>query len=307
VGTTNDLPFAGSRSQSNFSIEGRPEDPATELVADYRVVSPDYLRTMRIRLLQGREFSRHDNQSGALVAVVNQALVKKHFPNDDPLEHRLKSHGKLYQIVGVAADVKHQDLTAPGVPEIYVCYLQAEAPAWAFFAVRSRSEARALAASVRNALKEIAPGEPISRMNTMSSLVEYWMTPQKFNSLLLAIFAGLSLVLAAIGIYGVIAYSVVQRTREIGIRMALGAERANVLRLILRQGARIGILGLALGTAAAYAVTRTLSSMLFDVDPHDPLIFFGIATALGVVVILASYAPAQKATRIDPLVALRHE
>jgi putative ABC transport system permease protein len=156
-------------------------------------------------------------------------------------------------------------------------------------------------------MKEIAPDEPINSVYSMTRLLENWMSPQKFSSLLLAIFAGLALVLAAIGIYGVIAYSVVQRTREIGIRMALGADRANVLRLILRQGARIGMLGLVIGAAAAYLSTRALSSMLYGVDPLDRLIFAGIATSLFVVVVLASYLPARKATRVDPLVALRYE
>jgi len=168
-------------------------------------------------------------------------------------------------------------------------------------------EPKALIASVREAMKQIAPQEPIYRLNTMSDLVEYWLSPQKFNSLLLAIFAGLALVLAAIGIYGVIAYSVVQRTREIGIRMALGADRVNVLRLILRQGARIGMFGLLIGAAAAYLSTRALAGMLYGVDPHDPLIFAAIAVSLFVVVVMASYIPARRATRVDPLIALRHE
>ncbi|HEX3585483.1 MAG TPA: FtsX-like permease family protein, partial [Candidatus Angelobacter sp.] len=161
--------------------------------------------------------------------------------------------------------------------------------------------------SVRYAVQEVAPGEPIFRLNTMTDYVEYSMSPQRFSSLLLAIFAGLALILAAIGIYGVIAYSVVQRTREIGIRMALGAVRTDVLHLILRQGVRIGILGLLLGTVASYIATRMLSSMLFGVDPHDPLIFFGVAASILVVVMLASYIPARRATRVDPLVALRYE
>jgi putative ABC transport system permease protein len=307
AGVTNDLPFAGSRSGSSFDIEGRPPDPQLLLHADYRTVSPGYFFTMRIRLLQGREFSVHDNQGAAFVAVVNQAFVKKFFANEDPLGHRLKSHDHVYEIVGVVADVKHEDLGAPSFPELYLCNLQAELQSWAFFVVRSRTEPKALAATVREAMKQIAPEEPIYGLNTMSDLVEYWMSPQKFNSLLLAIFAGLALVLAAIGIYGVIAYSVVQRTREIGIRMALGAERVHVLRLILRQGARIGMLGLIIGTAAAYLSTRALSSMLYGVDPHDPLIFAGIAVSLFIVVVLASYLPARKATRVDPLIALRYE
>jgi putative ABC transport system permease protein len=307
VGATNDLPFAGSRSGSSFDIEGRPPDPQLLLHADYRTVSPGYFSTMRIRLLQGREFSVHDNQDGVFVAVINQAFKKKFFANEDPLGHRVKSHNRMYEIVGVVGDVKHQDLGAPGFPELYLCNLQAELPSWAFFAIRSRTEPKALIATVREAMKQIAPGEPIFRLNTLSDLVEYWLSPQKFNSLLLAIFAGLALVLAAIGIYGVIAYSVVQRTREIGIRMALGADRANVLRLILRQGARIGMLGLIIGIAAAYLSTRALSGMLYGVDPHDPLIFAAIAASLFAVVLLASYIPARRATRVDPLIALRYE
>jgi putative ABC transport system permease protein len=307
VGATNDLPFGGSRSGSSFDIENRPPDPNMVLHAGYRTVSPGYFYTMRIRLLQGREFSLHDNRDSVFVAVVNQAFAKKFFANEDPLRHRLKSHDRLYEIVGVVGDVKHDDLGAPTSPELYLCYLQADLPPWTYFAVRSRTEPTALTGSIRNAMKEIAPDEPINSVYSMTRLLENWMSPQKFSSLLLAIFAGLALVLAAIGIYGVIAYSVVQRTREIGIRMALGADRANVLRLILRQGARIGMLGLVIGAAAAYLSTRALSSMLYGVDPHDPLIFAGIATSLFVVVVLASYLPARKATRVDPLIALRYE
>ena len=307
VGATNDLPFGGSRSGSSFDVEGRAPDPQMLFFAGYRTVSPGYFHTMRIRLLQGREFSLHDNQDAAFVAVVNQALVKKYFANESPLGHRLKSHAHFYEIVGVVGDVKHEDLGAPTSPELYLCQLQAEVPPWTFFAVRSRTEPKALATTVREAMKQIAPEEPIYSLNTMSDLVEYWLSPQKFNSLLLAVFAGLALVLAAIGIYGVIAYSVVQRTREIGIRMALGADRVNVLRLILRQGARIGMLGLLLGTVATYLSTRALSSMLYGVDPHDPLIFAGIAVSLFAVVVMASYIPARRATRVDPLIALRYE
>ena len=307
VGATNDLPFAGSRSGSSFDIEGRPPDPQLLLHADYRTVSPGYFSTMRIRLLEGRGFSLHDSQDSVFVAVINQAFKKKFFANEDPLGHRLKSHDHLYEIVGVVGDVKHQDLGAPSFPELYLCNLQAELPSWSFFAIRSRTEPNALVATVREAMKQIAPEEPIYSVYSMTRRLEAWISPQKFNSLLLAIFAGMALVLAAIGIYGVIAYSVVQRTREIGIRMALGADRVNVLRLILRQGARIGILGLVIGTVAAYLSTRALAGMLYGVDPHDPLIFAAIAVSLFVVVVLASYVPARRATRVDPLIALRYE
>ncbi len=307
AGATNDLPFAGSRSGSSFDIEGRPPDPKLALQSDYRVVSPDYLYTMRIRLLEGREFTPHDDQRSAFVAVINQAFARKFFPGEDAIGHRLKSHDKLYEVVGVVADVRHENLAAPGDPELYVSYLQTEPANWSFFAVRSRTEVSALTSSVRNAVKEIAPGEPIYRINTLRGLVGYWMSPHEFSSLLLSIFAGLALVLASIGIYGVIAYSVAQRTHEIGVRMALGADQADVLRMILYHGARIAILGLAGGIGMAFLATRALSGMLFGVNAYDPAVFIVVAVSLLLVVLMASYVPARKASEVDPLIALRYE
>lgn len=305
VGATNNLPFGGSRSESSFDIEGRPPDPALMLHSDYRTVSPAYFRTMRMRLLQGREFTEHDSQDAPPVAVVSQAFAKKFFPNEDPVGHRLKSHNKFCEIVGVVGDVKQENLAARGFPELYVSYLQADPGGHTFIVVRSRTEVRALAASVRSAVREVAPDEPIYSVNTMSDRLDFWMSPQKFSSLLLGIFAGLAVILAAIGIYGVIAYSVAQRTHEIGIRIALGADKGDVLLLILRQGARIAAVGLVAGTGAALLATRALSSLLFDVNDHDPGIFLGVAASLLLVVLLASYVPARKATRVDPLIALR--
>jgi putative ABC transport system permease protein len=307
VGATNDLPFAGSRSSQIIEIEGRPRVPGQVWQSDYRMVSPGYMRTMRIQLLAGREFTGHDNRESPPVAIVNRAFVTKFFPEEDPLGHRLKLKDQFYQVVGIIADVKHENLAAPGDPEVYVPYPQADPAIWTFVVVRSQTEGQPLAGAVRNAMKEIAPGEPVYSVDTMTHRLEYWMSPQRFSGMLLSVFAGLALVLAAIGIYGVIAYSVVQRTGEIGIRMALGADRAVVLRLILRQGARLGIIGLLIGTAASYLATRALSSMLFGVDAHDPGTFVGVAASLIAVVILASAIPARRATRVDPLVALRCE
>jgi predicted permease len=307
AGATNNLPFGGSRSGSSFDIEGHPPDPALMLHSDYRTVSPSYFRTMRMRLLQGREFTEHDSQDAPPVAVVSQAFAKKFFPQEVPIGHRLKSHDKLYEIVGVVGDVKQENLAAPGVPELYVSYLQADPGGHTFIVIRSRTEVRALADSVRSAVKEIAPDEPIYSVNTMSDRLDFWVSPQKFSSLLLGILAGLAVTLAAIGIYGVIAYSVAQRTHEIGIRMALGADKADVLRLILRQGVKIAALGALIGGAVALLATRALSSLLFGVNAHDPATFLGVGVALILVVLLASYLPARKATRVNPLIALRCE
>jgi putative ABC transport system permease protein len=309
VAATNDLPFAGSRTGHSFTIEGRPLVPGQTLYSDYRTVSPGYLQTMRMRLLTGREFTEHDDRSAPGVTIVSQAFVKKFFPGEEPLGQRLKIDGQDFQIeiVGVIADVKLQNLAAPGDPEIYVPYLQAYPPSWAFVVVRSHTEPRALAASVRAAVKEIAPDQPIYSVNTMSDLVSYWMSPHRFSSLLLSIFAGLALVLASIGIYGVIAYSVAQRTHEIGVRMALGADKGDVLRLMLRQSVQIAALGLVAGTGSALLATRGLSSLLFGVKADDPVIFLGVAASMLLVVLAASYVPARKATRVDPLIALRYE
>jgi putative ABC transport system permease protein len=308
AGATNDLPFAGSRTASSFEIEGRAPDPSVLLYADYRRVSPGYFTAMRMRLLKGREFSIHDNRASALVAVVNQAFAKKFFSGEDPIGHRIRSYQQWYEIVGVVGDVKQETLAAPTDPEMYICYLQAEQlQPWTFFVVRARTPVEAMTSSIRNAVKEVAPEEPIYSVGRLSRLVERSTSPQKFSSELLAIFAGLAVLLAAIGVYGVIAYSVVQRTREIGIRMALGAERKDVLRLVLGQGFRIGIAGLVAGGFVAYVATRALASMLFGVNPHDPLIFSAVAASIALVVVLASYIPARRATRVNPLVALRCE
>jgi putative ABC transport system permease protein len=309
VGATNDLPFAGSRSGTGFKIPGRGLAPGESLHSDYRTVSAGYMQTMRLRLLAGREFSGHDDDKAPPVTVINQAFVSKFFPNEQPLGRRLKIDGQDYamEIVGVIADVKHENLGAAGDPEIYVPYLQSYPPTRAFVAVRSRVEPTALAGSVRAAVKEIAPEEPIYSVNTMTERLSFWLSPHKVTSVLLSVFAGLGVLLAAIGIYGIIAYSVAQRTREIGIRMALGAGGTDVLFLILRQGAQIGLLGLGSGGALAWLAARALSSMLFAVNPHDLGTFALVAAFLLVVVGLATWIPARRATLVDPLVALRHE
>jgi putative ABC transport system permease protein len=307
VGATSDLPFGGSRSGENFEIEGHPAKPGETLQSDYRTVSSDYTHTMRIRLLAGREFSASDTRDAPYVLIVNQAFVKKFLSGVEPLGQRLKIKNHLYQIVGVISDVKHLNLAAPSDSEMYVPYSQADPSNWTFFVVRSRIDATTLPATLRSAVQEVAPDEPIYGLSAITALVESSFSPQKISSILLAVFAALALLLAAIGIYGLVAYSVTQRTHEIGIRMALGADRSNVLRLMLSQGALIGLAGLALGTLIAYLGTRVLSSMLFDVHPRDPSIFIAVAVCLITVVFLATYIPARRATNTNPLVALRFE
>jgi putative ABC transport system permease protein len=307
VGATNNLPFAGSRTSTNFEVTGHPLAAGQVLLSDRRTVSSSYMQTMRMRTVAGREFTEGDGPGAPRVSIVNEAFVKKFLPGEEPLAQRLNFHSQSFQIVGVVADVKYENLAAPGDPEIYVPYNQDDLSKSIYVVLRTQSNIQGFPAAIRNAMEEVAPSEPIYRLNTMTQLIESSISPQKFSSLLLAVFAGLALLLSAIGIYGVIAYSVVQRTREIGIRMALGADRSNVMQLILGQGIWIGILGLTAGMAAAWLSTRVLSSMLFGVDPHDAGIFFVVLASLILVVMLASYVPARRATRVDPLVALRDE
>jgi putative ABC transport system permease protein len=307
AGATNDLPFGGSRSGENFAIEGRAQQVGETLASGYRTISSDYMQTMRIRLLSGREFTPADNVDAPYVVIVNQAFVKKYFHEEDPLGHILKIKSHLYTIAGVVADVKHESLAAPGQPEMYVPYAQADPSNSTFVVVRGRTGMQAISDAIRNTVREIAPQEPIYGLSQMNQLIESQIFPQKFNNILLAVFAGLALVLSAIGTYGIINYNVAQRTREIGIRMALGAKRSDVLKMILLQGARIGIVGLAIGAVGASLATHLLSGMLFEVHPYDPGIFLATAITLIAVIILAAYMPARRATAIDPLIALRDE
>jgi putative ABC transport system permease protein len=262
---------------------------------------------MQTRLLEGREFSSHDNQDAPRVAIINLAFSKKFLPGKDPVGQKLRIHDQWFEVVGVVANVKLQSLRASSNAEMYVPILQADPPPWTFLVVRSAMEVSTLVPTVRKAVSEVAPDEPVYDVRTMADRLNFSLAPQRFSSLLLGIFAGLALLLAAIGIYGVIAYSVAQRTHEIGIRMALGAGRDDVLRMVLKQGAKIALFGLAVGVFGALLATALLSSLLYGVAARDPVIFLCVAGMLFVVVLLATYGPARKASKVDPPEALRCE
>lgn len=300
VGAINDLPFSGSRSGQSFEVKGLALPAGETPESDYRMVSPEYMKTMSIPLIAGREFTEDDGRNAPNVAIINQAFVKKFLSGQEPLDRELKTKDRVYRTVGVIGNVKHEDLTVSGDPEIYVPYAQGDAANAVFVVIRSKVDSRTLPAVIRGAVQDIAPDEPIQRLSTMSRLLESSIAPQKFSSLLLEIFAGLALLLTVVGMYGVISYTVAQRTREIGIRMALGADNRKILWLLLRQGARIGILGVAGGLAISWLAARMLSNMLFDVSPHDPTVFFAVATVLILVIMLAIFFPARKATKIEP-------
>ncbi len=315
IGATNLLPFGGSGGDRTFTIEGQPIAPGEPHPDEQiRFVSAGYFGTMGIPLLKGRDFTGRDLPDTPQVVIVNQALARKYWPNEAPLGKRVSfssRNPKWYAIVGVVGNVKHRGLDLEDKPEFYVPFLQplfAEANVQPMYLVaRTSSEPLSAAAVVRHEVAAIDRDQPVSNLLTMEQRIADSVAPRRFNMFLLGLFAALALILAAIGIYGIMAFSVAQRTHEIGVRMALGARRADVLRLVLRNGFKLALIGIALGLAIAFAATRLMSSLLYGVSPTDRTTFLIDALVLAGVALLACYIPARRATKVDPLVALRYE
>jgi putative ABC transport system permease protein len=316
AGAVTDLPFSGSRSRSSFEIEGRPStNPNDDNTADNRVVSPNYFQAMGMRLLEGRDFSERDNKEAQGAVIINQSLARMFFPNDNPMGKRInldtpeenEFYGKPVwrEIVGIVADIKHQDLQLASQPELYVPYGQF--PAGRLMLVVRHDSAANPTAAIRQAVQSIDKDQPIFSISTMERRLAQSVMPQRLNMWLSSIFALTALALAAIGIYGVMAYSVAESTREIGIRMALGARPADVLKLVIGQGLKVLLTGLLAGLGAAYALTRLMGSLLFGVTPTDVLTFVSVSLLLAAVAMLACLVPARRAARVDPMVALRYE
>ena len=314
------LPLGSGDVNGDISLEGSaPAAPGKELIAGYRLVAGDYLNTVGIPLVRGRLLEPSDDKAGALTAVVNEALVRKFFGDRDPIGHRITfgspdSTAEWREVVGVVGNVRHLGLTTDPTPEIYVPIQQLAADFWSVFvpiplsfAVRSEVGFSALAPDIRRAVREVDPEQPISRLREATELVSDAVARQRFSMLLLVLFGGLALTLAAIGVYGVMAYAVSQRTRELGIRLALGARTASVRALVLGQGLGIALLGVGLGLAGALALGRLLTSLLYEVSPADPRVLAAAAVTLSAVSLLACLVPAIRATRVDPIDALRSE
>lgn len=308
VGATNDLPFSGSRSTTSFDIVDHPAPFDLTFQTDYRTVSPGFLQTMHIPLIEGRLFTIHDDVNAPLVAIVNQAFAKKFLAGQQHiLGQHLKAHNKVFEIVGVVSDIKQENLAAADIPETYVCFLQDDPPSSIFFAVRSHLETAPLAYSIRAALSEEIRDQPIFDIRTMNDRIASTLGPQAFTALLLGIFAALALFLAVVGTYAVMAYIVVQRTYEIGVRMAFGADQGRIMRMILGRAASIAARGLAIGLFSAVVIQRIMSSLLFGANAKDAFVFGAVIISLFVVVLAAAYIPARRATSINPLLALRRE
>jgi predicted permease len=304
------LPMNSGRNYSPFSIQGRSDDSARNPVADIAIVDTQYFHTMEVPLMAGRNFNVSDTNRSQAVAVIDQTLARRYWPRQDPLGQQVKfAFGpgpKGVTIVGVVGDVKSDGFEAPSVPHIYVALGQF-APVNAVLFLRGRSEAEHLGEAVRKVVESVDPNVPVHSISSMDQIIARSVADRRFALELLGIFAAVAVLLAAIGIYGVMSYAFSQRTHEVGIRMALGAQRLDILRMALGEGMRIVVIGLIAGLAGAAVLTRFFQSMLFKVAPSDPITFLTASIVLAGVAFFACYIPAQRATRVNPLVALREE
>jgi putative ABC transport system permease protein len=305
--TTDSLPPDRQNDADSFEVEGHPLAPGelNPIISDV-TVGTEYFRTLGIPLVKGRYFTERDKMDAAPVAIVSEGFVRRFLPNEEPLGKRLRYNTNWMEIVGVVGNVKYLGLTVDTDPAYYMPFAQSYGPKM-FLAVRSASDASSLAATLRKDIQSIDATVTLAQVGTMEQALALSVSQPRFDTMLLGLFAGIALLLAAVGIYGLIAYSVAQRTHEIGVRMALGAARADVVRMVVRQGATLAAIGIVLGLGGAFALTRLLKTMLFGIGVTDSLTFAAAPLGMMLVVLLATFVPALRATRISPVVALRYE
>jgi putative ABC transport system permease protein len=306
VAAVSRLPFSGGNSTRTFNRPGSTKEDR----ADIRIATPDYFKTMGMPLVRGRNFNEHDTRSSALVAIINEETAKEVFPGEDPIGQYIENYGpkdEKLQVVGVVGNVRHLALETAPRPELYQPVGQGMWPSL-FIAVRTAPEnSLTLLPAIQQAVWNVNKSVPLGNPRTMNDMIARTLLQKKFTMLLLSIFAGAALLLAAIGLYGVISYSVAQRTRELGIRIALGAQRSDVLRLILRQGMTLVAAGIIFGVAASLGLTRLIASLLYGISASDPIVFLLLSMALVFVAFIACWLPARRASAVDPIVALRAE
>lgn len=316
VGAVSVLPVTGMGSALHFNIQGHPpRSPAEYTISGYRVVSAGYLKTMGVPLISGRWVEDRDREGTPFVAVVNSSFVRTHFRDQSPIGQHIQLGASpspnvpWMEIVGIIADVK-QSLASESSSEMYLPYRQADhlLPVTTLsLVVRTAGDPLAQTNSLRSLVHNVDPNQPITAIRSMDENIAQSISQPRFRTVLLAVFAGIALVLAAVGIFGVMAYSVAQRTRELGLRIALGASRGRILQLVLAHGVRLTLVGVAIGLAATFLLTRYVSSLLFNVPAYDPMTLVGVVAALVVISLCACYLPARRATLVDPIVALREE
>jgi putative ABC transport system permease protein len=306
----NHLPLGGDVWTLGFKVEGRPEPPPGEKPgAVYRVVRPDYFRTMGATLLEGRDFTARDDANSAGVVIVNESFARNAWQGEGSLGKRISvaDETNLREVVGVVRDLRQGEWTAEPKPEMYLPHAQAASPRDMTLVVRAAGDPLRLAPSVQEQVWAIDKNLPVSGVLSMEDVVAGAVRPQRFNALLLGVFAAVALVLALVGVYGVMSYTVAERSHEIGVRMALGAQGRDVLRMVVGQGLALTLIGLAVGLAGALALTRVMSNLLYGVSATDPLVFGSVALLLALAALAACLVPARRATKVDPIKALRYE
>ena len=309
---TNVLPLSGSNTDNSFHIEGRNE-MQTKVFPDeeIRSITPDYFRVLQTPLLRGRFFTEADNADGPGVVIINQAMAKKYWPGEDAVGKRINFGDsdpqkiKWFMVVGVVGDIHHQGLDVDPKPEFYLPHPQ-RAYRGMILAVRSGQDSRALISTLRKEIQSIDPDQPLANVRTLETVAGESIAPRRMSVALLGVFASIALLLAGVGIYGVISYLVVQRTHEIGVRMALGAQRQDVLRMVVGHALKLVGIGAVIGLVLALLSTRALATLLYSVSGFDLTTFLFVTITLAGVALLASYVPALRATRADPMIALSH-
>ncbi|MGH9710239.1 MAG: FtsX-like permease family protein, partial [Candidatus Acidiferrales bacterium] len=306
------FPFSGDNMSFSFSIEGRPMAKGNEPHSAARIISPAYFHTMQIPLIEGRDFAQSDTAGAPGVVIINQEFAHLFFPNEDPIGKHItpgvSDGGKdmVRQIIGVVANVKARALRDTAKPEYYLPYQQCLIAGLSII-LRTQTAPQGLVGAARSTVNSMDSNLPLYGVETMDDFVGASVSQPRFSTFLLSIFAGLALILTALGLYGVISYSVAQRTHEIGIRMALGAQTGDVLKLVIRQAMLLMVIGWVAGIACGFILARFLSSQLYGITTSDPVTLLAVTVLLGGIAFLASYIPARRATHVDPLCALRYE
>jgi putative ABC transport system permease protein len=310
VGTIQFLPLGGHTNNGPFHFVGRPKpaDPMS-MESDVSTVSRGYFAAMGIPVLRGRPFGRQDRLDGPRVALVNEAFVRKYSSEEDPIARVILgdwANPKPTEIIGVAGDIRHNGLTAEPRPTVFLA--QSQVPGYyTYIVVRTALELKQMATAIRREVRQVDPRQPVADVQPMAQYISSALARPRLYAVLLGAFASLALLLAAIGLYGLMAYAASRRTHEIGVRMALGAKPRDVLRSTLSDGARLAVTGLAVGVASAIALSRLVAKLLYGVTASDLLTYAGVVALLGSVALIATWIPARRASCVDPMVALRYE